>query len=228
MKLYSTDGATAVDDPELGLFPADEHGAIDVPIELYERLHGVHIAGRKLWESEDERHDRLEAEELARRKDPATLLAAVESLQTERSLTAEELRAAEEERKRIAAEREAEIEQRGRILRLAAECGVRIGEIAHVPDFPAIEGVVTEIFESKIDDTIIVALETGDTRSLDELVGGPRPVSLADSEPIADSSVIIDESVPDTTPAAAEPPKAKPKSSSAKAGTKTAAASKSK
>lgn len=57
-------------DPALGLF--------DVPSDVYNHLMGLHLDGRKAWEDEVERTARLGAEEAARRKDPATLLAAVE------------------------------------------------------------------------------------------------------------------------------------------------------
>jgi hypothetical protein len=80
MRLYTRTGATALDDPEYGNFQADEEGGFDLPDDLSERLHRFHIDGRPAWETDVERQTRLIAEELDRRKDPATLLAAVQQL----------------------------------------------------------------------------------------------------------------------------------------------------
>ncbi|WP_155589809.1 hypothetical protein [Streptomyces cavernae] len=80
MRLYTRTGATAVDDPEYGNFQADDEGGFDLPDPLANRLHGFHINGRPAWETDLERQNRLIAEEIERRKDPATLLAAVQQL----------------------------------------------------------------------------------------------------------------------------------------------------
>lgn len=80
MRLYTRTGATAVDDPEFGTFEADEEGGFDLPDDLSERLIRFHIDGRPAWETDTERQNRLIAEELERRKDPATLLEAVQQL----------------------------------------------------------------------------------------------------------------------------------------------------
>lgn len=108
MKLYSRDGATAVTDPNTGeTYSVDDDGAIDVPIDFYEALHHVHVDGKRVWENEPERFDRISAQELRRRQDPGTLLDAVEGLRGN-GLTAAQLREAEDERKKIKAEREEE------------------------------------------------------------------------------------------------------------------------
>lgn len=80
MRLYTLTGATALDDPEFGHFEADENGAFEMPNELSDRLHGFAHRGRPLWETDIERQQRLISEELERRKDPATLLDAVQQL----------------------------------------------------------------------------------------------------------------------------------------------------
>lgn len=80
MRLYSRTGATALDDPEYGHFDANDDGGFDFPDDLSDRLHGFHAAGRPMWETDVERQQRLIAEELERRKDPATLLDAVQQL----------------------------------------------------------------------------------------------------------------------------------------------------
>ena len=80
MRLYTRTGVTAIDDPEFGHFEAGDQGGFDFPEELSVRLHRFHDGGRPAWESDVERQQRLIHEELERRKDPATLLAAVEQL----------------------------------------------------------------------------------------------------------------------------------------------------
>jgi hypothetical protein len=73
-------GVLALDDPEYGTFQADENGAFDFPDDVSDRLHGFHHRGQPMWETDIERQQRLISEELERRKDPATLLSAVEQL----------------------------------------------------------------------------------------------------------------------------------------------------
>lgn len=80
MRLYTRTGATALDDPEYGHFDADDAGGFDFPNELSDRLHGFAANGRPMWETDVERQQRLIAEELERRKDPATLLDAVQQI----------------------------------------------------------------------------------------------------------------------------------------------------
>jgi hypothetical protein len=88
MRLYSRTGATALDDPEHGHFEAGPHGGFDLPDDLSDRLHRFHIPGHgPAWETDVERQHRLMSEELERRKDPATLLQAVEQLVAAASAT---------------------------------------------------------------------------------------------------------------------------------------------
>jgi hypothetical protein len=79
MRLYSRTGATAVDTPE-GHFDAGEDGAFDLPETVARQMHSFHVNGEPLWETDIERQHRLIAEEMERRKDPATLLDAVQQL----------------------------------------------------------------------------------------------------------------------------------------------------
>ncbi|RPE39749.1 hypothetical protein EDD90_2766 [Streptomyces sp. Ag109_O5-1] len=80
MRLYSRTGATVLDDAEYGRFEPDKTGAFDFPDDVSDRLVGFHFRGRPMWETDVERQQRLIGEELERRKDPATLLSAVEQL----------------------------------------------------------------------------------------------------------------------------------------------------
>lgn len=80
MRLYTRTGATALDHPTYGHFDADEQGGFNFPNELSDQLHGFAVAGRPLWETDIERQNRLIAEEMERRRDPATLMAAVQQL----------------------------------------------------------------------------------------------------------------------------------------------------
>lgn len=80
MRLYTRTGATALDDNLFGHFDAGPDGSFDVPEEFGEQLRRFHLAGRPAWETDIERQHRLMDEELQRRQDPATLLAAVEQI----------------------------------------------------------------------------------------------------------------------------------------------------
>jgi hypothetical protein len=80
MRLYTRTGATALDDPEYGHFDADDQGAFDFPDDVSDRLRRFHVAGQPAWEDDIERQNRLIGEEMERRKDPATLLEAVEQI----------------------------------------------------------------------------------------------------------------------------------------------------
>ena len=80
MRLYTRTGAAALDDPEYGHFDADDDGFFELPDDLAERLHGFCVGGQPLWETDIERQNRLIGEELERRKDPATLLDAVQQI----------------------------------------------------------------------------------------------------------------------------------------------------
>jgi hypothetical protein len=80
MRLYTRTGATALDDPEYGHFEASPDGGFDFPDDLSDRLHRFHVRGRPSWETDVERQHRLMAEEMERRRDPATLMDAVQKL----------------------------------------------------------------------------------------------------------------------------------------------------
>lgn len=95
MRLYTLTGATALDDPDHGHFDADEDGGFDLPDQLAARQHAFALNGRRIWETDFERQRRLVAEETDRRKDPATLLAAVESLIQAQSAPAKDAPAVE-------------------------------------------------------------------------------------------------------------------------------------
>lgn len=88
MKLYSLNGTSAVsdggdEDHDPTIYEADEDGAIEVPPELGERLHGTHIGGVPIWETDGERSVRLVNEEDERRRDPATMLASIEAIRAQ-------------------------------------------------------------------------------------------------------------------------------------------------
>lgn len=80
MRLYTRTGAIALDDPEYGHFDASAEGGFDFPDDLSDKLHKFAIRGKPMWETDIERQSRLAAEELERRRDPATLQALVEQL----------------------------------------------------------------------------------------------------------------------------------------------------
>lgn len=75
MDLYSLVGADAHVDPEYGRFAPDpETSAFHFPDEVSDVLGGFAVKGRKLWETEEQRADRMHGLDLARRRDPATML----------------------------------------------------------------------------------------------------------------------------------------------------------
>ncbi|HEY3718374.1 MAG TPA: hypothetical protein VGL39_27945 [Jatrophihabitantaceae bacterium] len=73
MKLYTLTGAAGVSHEDHGEFEVDDDGGVELPPEFGEYLHRTHVGGVKSWETQTERHDRLIAEELERRRDPAQL-----------------------------------------------------------------------------------------------------------------------------------------------------------
>lgn len=78
VRLYSRTSAGAIDDPAYGHFEPDpDHGGFDLPDELSDQLHSVHLRKKPAWETEEERNERLHGEESARRRDPETLYTAV-------------------------------------------------------------------------------------------------------------------------------------------------------
>lgn len=81
MRLYTRTGATALTDPATGrIYEADEQGGFNFPDDLSDSLHRFAVRGVPMWETDIERQRRLMSEELERRKDPATLLSAVEQI----------------------------------------------------------------------------------------------------------------------------------------------------
>lgn len=77
-RLHSRMNAGAVDDPEYGHFEPDpDHGGFEFPDEMSDRLAGFHHRGKPVWETEEQRGERLHGEDLARRRDPAMLYDAV-------------------------------------------------------------------------------------------------------------------------------------------------------
>lgn len=80
MRLYPRNGATpSVTDGGTRYEPGPD-GGFDFPEDVGLRLHAFHVAKQPLWETDVERQHRLIAEEIDRRKDPATLLGVVEQL----------------------------------------------------------------------------------------------------------------------------------------------------
>jgi hypothetical protein len=76
VRLYNTEGATQVDDPEYGTFKLDADGAFSgLPDGMYAKLHG-----RPGWENDAERAARLTAEQLEKLRDPATMLAELQKM----------------------------------------------------------------------------------------------------------------------------------------------------
>lgn len=88
MRLYSRTGAAALDHADHGHFEAGPDGSFDLPEDLATELHRFHVGKQPMWEDDVERQHRLIREEMERRKDPATLLAAVEQLVSAASSTA--------------------------------------------------------------------------------------------------------------------------------------------
>lgn len=91
MRLYTTSGATRVDDPQYGTFLAGPRGEFEFPDALSVKLHAMHIDKKRQWETDDERVKRVSEEELASVRDPATLLAAVKDMGTNQSLLTQAL-----------------------------------------------------------------------------------------------------------------------------------------
>lgn len=107
MQLFSRADATEVGTPD-GVITPSEDGSFDVPQETVDVLLRIHLNGEPQWETAGGRNDRLAAEELARRRSPEALYDMLSQPGGGGQLTAEQLREAEEERKKIKAERAAE------------------------------------------------------------------------------------------------------------------------
>lgn len=81
MRLYPRTGRIpAIDDDQHGHFEPGEDGGFDLPGELAERLHAVHVRKQPLFEYDIERDARLHGEETDRRRDPQSLYNAVAEL----------------------------------------------------------------------------------------------------------------------------------------------------
>ena len=79
MRLYSRDGATAVSHGGETYTPGHD-GGFDFPEHVGLELHGYHAGKVPMWETDIERQHREAAELADQRKDPATLLDAVNQL----------------------------------------------------------------------------------------------------------------------------------------------------
>ena len=80
MRLYSLIGAIAHEDPGYGHFEADpDDGSFTFPDDVSDVLATTGVKGRKLWETEEERAGRLHGMEMARRRDPASMLEVMET-----------------------------------------------------------------------------------------------------------------------------------------------------
>lgn len=76
MRLYNTEGATQVDDPEFGTIKPDATGAFNgLPDPMYAKLFG-----RPGWENDEQRAARLVAEQQEKLRDPATMLAELQKM----------------------------------------------------------------------------------------------------------------------------------------------------
>ena len=80
MRLYSLIGATAVTADNGNQYEPGDDGGFDLPDPLATAQLAFHSAGKPMWETGPQRRERLLGEELERRKDPATLLDAVNQL----------------------------------------------------------------------------------------------------------------------------------------------------
>jgi hypothetical protein len=81
MRLYPTTGESpAIDAPEGHYEPGDDGGYDSLPDAVYDRLYGMAVRGRKLFENELERAARLHGDDLARRRDPASVHDALSEL----------------------------------------------------------------------------------------------------------------------------------------------------
>lgn len=108
MRLYSRTGAAAITNPVTGVVhePGPD-GGFDLPDDFARAQLSFHVNGGPLWETQAGRSSRLVAEELERRKDPATLLDAVNQLVAAAKAVTAEPEAAKPSRARKTAPAEA-------------------------------------------------------------------------------------------------------------------------
>jgi hypothetical protein len=78
VRLYSLTGADSHVDPVHGRFTPDETGGFPFPDEVSDTLVTFAVRGRKLWETEETRAERMHGLEMARRRDPASMLTVME------------------------------------------------------------------------------------------------------------------------------------------------------
>ena len=79
MRLYSRTNAGVVQHDGQQYTPG-ESGGFDFPDHVSDVLHPFAVRGEKLWETDIERQRRMLAEEMDRRRDPASLYDAVEKI----------------------------------------------------------------------------------------------------------------------------------------------------
>ena len=81
MRLYPLGAAqAAIDHPEYGHIKAGKGGGFDLSDDLSDELASFCIRGKRIWETEDERSERLQREGLAARRDPAALFDTVSGM----------------------------------------------------------------------------------------------------------------------------------------------------
>jgi hypothetical protein len=78
MRLYSLVGADSHVTPDGTRYAPDDAGGFDFPDEVSDPIEGCAVKGKRLWESEPDRVERLHGMEMARRRDPASMLTAME------------------------------------------------------------------------------------------------------------------------------------------------------
>jgi hypothetical protein len=78
MRLYSLMGADSHVTPDGTRYTPDDAGGFDFPDEVSDPIERCAVKGRRMWETEGERADRMHGMEMARRRDPASMLTAME------------------------------------------------------------------------------------------------------------------------------------------------------
>lgn len=78
MRLYSLVGADSHVTPDGARYTPDDAGGFDFTDEVSDPIERCAVKGKRMWETEAERVDRLHGMEMARRRDPASMLTAME------------------------------------------------------------------------------------------------------------------------------------------------------
>ncbi len=78
MRLYSQVGADSHVTPDGTRYTPDKAGGFDFPDEVSDAVGGFAVKGKRLWETEEDRADRMHGMEMARRRDPASMLTVME------------------------------------------------------------------------------------------------------------------------------------------------------